>query len=82
MPRHDRAHGEVWEGMAAFEIGEGLYLPVFDDYRRMKVVSIALDNLAPSPELEEILLGSWLGHPPDGLVVYSVGPDREQTIMC
>lgn len=39
-------------------------------------VAIVLDNLAPSPELEEILLRSWLGRAPDAAVRAHLAPAR------
>lgn len=39
-------------------------------------VSIVLDNLAPSPELEDILLRAWLGRAPDNMVRAALAPAR------
>ncbi len=39
-------------------------------------VAIVLDNLAPSPELEDVLLGSWLGRTPDDAVHAHLAPAR------
>lgn len=48
--------------------GERLWLIDWENgYRNDPLVDLAtaLDNFAPSPELEEVLLLSWLGHAPD-----------------
>ena len=48
--------------------GERLWLIDWESaYRNDPLVDVAivLDNLAPSPELEDVVLGSWLGRTPD-----------------
>ena len=42
-------------------------------------VAIVLDNLARSPDLEEILLTAWLGHTPDGALRTRLGLVRALT---
>jgi aminoglycoside phosphotransferase (APT) family kinase protein len=59
--------------------GERLWLVDWESaYRNDPLVDVAivLDNLAPSPELEEILLRSWLGRAPDETVRAHLAPAR------
>jgi Phosphotransferase enzyme family len=59
--------------------GERLWLIDWESaYRNdpMVDVAIVLDNLAPSPELEDVLLGSWLGRAPDDAVRAHLAPVR------
>jgi hypothetical protein len=51
--------------------GERLWLIDWETaYRNDPLVDVAItaDQLAATPELEALLLQSWLGHPPDGLL--------------
>jgi len=51
--------------------GKRLWLIDWENgYRNDPLVdpAIALDNFAPSPELEDVLLHAWLGQPPDRLL--------------
>jgi aminoglycoside phosphotransferase (APT) family kinase protein len=59
--------------------GERLWLIDWESaYRNDPLVDVAivLDNLAPSPELENVLLGSWLGRAPDDAVRARLAPAR------
>jgi len=62
--------------------GERLWLIDWESaYRNdpLADVAIALDNLAPSPELEDVLLRSWLGRAPDAALRARLTPIRALT---
>ncbi len=59
--------------------GERLWLIDWESaYRNDPLVDVAivLDNLAPSPELEDVLLKSWLGRAPDDAIRAHLAPAR------
>jgi aminoglycoside phosphotransferase (APT) family kinase protein len=59
--------------------GERLWLIDWESaYRNDPLIDVAivLDNLASSPELEDVLLGSWLGRAPDDAVRVHLAPAR------
>jgi aminoglycoside phosphotransferase (APT) family kinase protein len=61
------SHNDILPRNLLFD-GERLWLVDWESaYCNDPVVDMAtmLDNFAPSPELEEVLLQAWLGHPPD-----------------
>lgn len=67
---HVSSHNDVLPRNVLFD-GERLWLIDWETgYRNDPLVDLAtaLDNFAPSPELEEVLLLAWLGHEPDHLL--------------
>jgi Ser/Thr protein kinase RdoA (MazF antagonist) len=70
VPRAEQyvsSHNDVLPRNVLFD-GKRLWLIDWESaYRNDPLVdvAIALDNFAPSPELEEVLLLAWLGHEPD-----------------
>jgi hypothetical protein len=61
------SHNDILPRNLLFD-GERLWLVDWESaYCNDPVVDMAtmLDNFAPSPEFEEVLLQAWLGHPPD-----------------
>lgn len=64
------SHNDVLPRNVLFD-GQRLWLIDWENsYRNDPLVDLgtALDNFAPSPELEEVLLLAWLGHEPDHLL--------------
>ncbi len=64
------SHNDVLPRNVLFD-GKRLWLIDWEGaYRNDPLVDLAtaLDNFAPSPELEEVLLLAWLGHQPDQLM--------------
>jgi hypothetical protein len=62
--------------------GDRLWLVDWETAQRndpLTDVAILVDNLAPAPELEAILLTAWLGRPPDGALRARVTVMREVT---
>ncbi len=67
LPRLVSSHNDPNPRNILFD-GERLWLIDWESaYRNDPIVDVAimLDNLAPSPELEAVLLQAWLGHAPD-----------------
>lgn len=67
---HVSSHNDVLPRNVLFD-GKRLWLIDWENgYRNDPLVDVAtsLDNFAPSPELEELLLFAWLGHEPDHLL--------------
>ncbi len=67
--KHVSSHNDVLPRNVLFD-GRRLWLIDWENsYRNDPLVDLAtaLDNFAPSPELEEVLLLAWLGHEPDDL---------------
>jgi aminoglycoside phosphotransferase (APT) family kinase protein len=61
------SHNDLIPSNILFD-GKRLWLIDWESaYRNDPLVDVAtvLDTLAPSPELEDVLLQAWLGHPPD-----------------
>jgi hypothetical protein len=68
--KHVSSHNDVLPRNVLFD-GKRLWLIDWENsYRNDPLVDLgtALDNFAPSPELEEVLLLAWLGHEPDHLL--------------
>jgi predicted Ser/Thr protein kinase len=68
--KHVSSHNDVLPRNVLFN-GKRLWLIDWENsYRNDPLVDLgtALDNFAPSPELEEVLLLAWLGHEPDHLL--------------
>jgi predicted Ser/Thr protein kinase len=68
--QHVSSHNDVLPRNVLFD-GKRLWLIDWENaYRNDPLVDLAtaLDNFAPSPELEEVLLRAWLGHEPDDLL--------------
>ena len=64
------SHNDVLPRNVLFD-GKRLWLIDWESaYRNDPLVDLAtaLDNFAPSPDLEEVLLQAWLGHEPDDLL--------------
>ena len=64
------SHNDVLPRNVLFD-GKRLWLIDWESaYRNDPLVDLAtaLDNFAPSPDLEEVLLLAWLGHEPDDLL--------------
>jgi phosphotransferase family enzyme len=64
---HLSSHNDLLPRNVLFD-GKRLWLIDWENaYRNDPLVDVAtaLDNFAPSPELEEVLLLAWLGHEPD-----------------
>jgi hypothetical protein len=65
--KHVSSHNDVLPRNLLFD-GERLWLIDWENgcrNDRLADVATALDNFAPSPELEEVLLRAWLGQTPD-----------------
>jgi aminoglycoside phosphotransferase (APT) family kinase protein len=75
------SHNDVLPRNVLFD-GERLWLIDWESaYRNDPLVDVAtaLDNFAPSPELEEVLLLACLGHEPDELLRNRLAPVRALT---
>ena len=67
--KHVSSHNDVLPRNVLFD-GKRLWLVDWENGCRndpLVDLATALDNFAPSPELEEVLLLAWLGHEPDHL---------------
>jgi len=70
VEQHVSSHNDVLPRNVLFD-GKRLWLIDWESaYRNDPFVDLAtaLDNFAPSPDLEEVLLLAWLGHEPDDLL--------------